>query len=102
MAELRRVRSGCLVCSISVFCAQLGACARTRWNGLSFSFYLSLRKHYLLNFVFQGEQDNLVTMHDVLDAMWLYENKGDGLFLSLPCNLPSPIFLPQSTNLSFI
>merc|ERR1712110_1293001 len=40
MAELRRVRSGCL-----------------------------------------GEQDNLVTMHDLLDAMWLYENKGDESYL---------------------
>jgi H/ACA ribonucleoprotein complex subunit 4 len=36
MAELRRVRSGCL-----------------------------------------GEKDNMVTMHDVLDAMWMYENHGD-------------------------
>src|SRR5262249_37797719 len=34
MAELRRVRSGCL-----------------------------------------GEQDNLVTMHDIMDAMWLYEHQ---------------------------
>lgn len=33
MAELRRVRSGCL-----------------------------------------GEQDNLVTMHDIMDAMWMYEH----------------------------
>merc|ERR1712166_1137928 len=40
MAELRRVRSGCL-----------------------------------------GENDNLVSMHDVLDAMWLYENKGDETYL---------------------
>jgi len=40
MAELRRVRSGCL-----------------------------------------GESDNLVTMHDVLDAMWMYENKGDESYL---------------------
>lgn len=28
-----------------------------------------------------GEQDNLVTMHDVLDAQWLYENKGDESYL---------------------
>jgi len=40
MAELRRVRSGCL-----------------------------------------GETDNLVTMHDLLDAQWLYENKGDESYL---------------------
>lgn len=40
MAELRRVRSGCL-----------------------------------------GESHNMVTMHDVLDAMWLYENKGDETYL---------------------
>lgn len=24
-----------------------------------------------------GEQDNMVTMHDILDAMWLWENQGD-------------------------
>jgi H/ACA ribonucleoprotein complex subunit 4 len=24
-----------------------------------------------------GEKDNMVTMHDVLDAQWLYENTGD-------------------------
>merc|ERR1711957_444901 len=28
-----------------------------------------------------GEDDNLVTMHDVLDAQWLYENKGDESYL---------------------
>jgi H/ACA ribonucleoprotein complex subunit 4 len=40
MAELRRVRSGCL-----------------------------------------GEQDNLVTMHDIMDAMWMYEHLGDESYL---------------------
>jgi len=40
MAELRRVRSGCL-----------------------------------------GEQDNLVTMHDIMDAMWVYEHQGDESYL---------------------
>ncbi len=25
-----------------------------------------------------GESDNLVTMHDVMDAAWVYENTGDG------------------------
>jgi len=40
MAELRRVRSGCL-----------------------------------------GERDNMVTMHDVMDAMWLYKNQGDETYL---------------------
>lgn len=28
-----------------------------------------------------GEDDNLVTMHDVLDAQWMYENKGDESYL---------------------
>lgn len=28
-----------------------------------------------------GERDNLVTMHDVMDAMWLYENHGDEAYL---------------------
>lgn len=28
-----------------------------------------------------GERDNMVTMHDVLDAMWLHENKGDDSYL---------------------
>jgi len=28
-----------------------------------------------------GERDNLVTMHDVLDAQWLYDNKGDDSYL---------------------
>jgi H/ACA ribonucleoprotein complex subunit 4 len=28
-----------------------------------------------------GESDNLVTMHDLLDAAWLYENKGDESYL---------------------
>jgi len=40
MAELRRVRSGCL-----------------------------------------GERDNMVTMHDVMDAMWLYKNQGDETYI---------------------
>jgi H/ACA ribonucleoprotein complex subunit 4 len=25
-----------------------------------------------------SEQDNMVTMHDVLDAMWSFKNLGDG------------------------
>uniref|UniRef100_A0A7S2TTX8 Uncharacterized protein n=1 Tax=Lotharella oceanica TaxID=641309 RepID=A0A7S2TTX8_9EUKA len=28
-----------------------------------------------------GEQDNMVTMHDILDAMWLWENQGDESYL---------------------
>jgi len=28
-----------------------------------------------------GEEDNMVTMHDVLDAQWLYENTGDESYL---------------------
>ncbi len=28
-----------------------------------------------------GERDNLVTMHDVMDAMWVYENSGDEKYL---------------------
>merc|ERR1711957_401842 len=28
-----------------------------------------------------GERDNLVTMHDVMDAMWLYKNQGDETYL---------------------
>ncbi len=28
-----------------------------------------------------GEYDNMVTMHDVLDAMWLYKNRGDEEYL---------------------
>jgi H/ACA ribonucleoprotein complex subunit 4 len=28
-----------------------------------------------------GEGDNMVTMHDVLDAQWLYDNKGDESYL---------------------
>jgi H/ACA ribonucleoprotein complex subunit 4 len=28
-----------------------------------------------------GEHDNMVTMHDVLDAMWLYENHGDESYI---------------------
>jgi len=28
-----------------------------------------------------GEQDNIVTMHDLLDAQWLYENHGDESYL---------------------
>lgn len=27
-----------------------------------------------------GEQDNLVTMHDVMDAQWVYDNTKDGEF----------------------
>ena len=29
----------------------------------------------------QSEQDNMVTMHDILDAEWLYENHGDETYL---------------------
>ncbi|KAK3877856.1 hypothetical protein Pcinc_017481 [Petrolisthes cinctipes] len=29
----------------------------------------------------QGEQDNLVTMHDVIDAQWLYDNNKDETYL---------------------
>jgi H/ACA ribonucleoprotein complex subunit 4 len=29
----------------------------------------------------QSENDNIVTMHDVLDAMWLYDNEGDESYL---------------------
>eukprot|EP00912_Choanoflagellata_sp_UC4_P000770 UC4_evm1s484 len=29
----------------------------------------------------QGEMDNMVTMHDVLDAQWMYENKKDEGYL---------------------
>lgn len=29
----------------------------------------------------QGEKDSLVTMHDVLDAQWLFENHGDDSYL---------------------
>ena len=25
-----------------------------------------------------SEKDNLRTMHDVMDAMWLFDNSGDG------------------------
>mmetsp|Transcript_5751 Transcript_5751/g.8832 ORF Transcript_5751/g.8832 Transcript_5751/m.8832 type:complete len:490 (-) Transcript_5751:249-1718(-) len=28
-----------------------------------------------------GETDNMVTMHDILDAMWLYKHKGDESYL---------------------
>jgi hypothetical protein len=28
-----------------------------------------------------GESDNMVTMHDVLDAMWLYDNFKDEAYL---------------------
>jgi len=28
-----------------------------------------------------GETDNMVTMHDVLDAMWLYDNFKDEAYL---------------------
>lgn len=28
-----------------------------------------------------GEVGNLVTMHDVLDAMWLYDNLRDGFYI---------------------
>lgn len=29
----------------------------------------------------QDEEDNMVTMHDVMDAQWLYENHGDETYL---------------------
>ncbi|XP_034934367.1 H/ACA ribonucleoprotein complex subunit 4 [Chelonus insularis] len=29
----------------------------------------------------QSEEDNMVTMHDILDAQWLYENHGDESYL---------------------
>ena len=29
----------------------------------------------------QSEQDNLVTMHDVMDAQWLYDNHKDESYL---------------------
>jgi len=29
----------------------------------------------------QGEKDNMVTMHDVLDAQWLYDNHKDETYL---------------------
>jgi len=28
-----------------------------------------------------GENDNMVTMHDILDAQWLYDNHGDESYL---------------------
>lgn len=30
-----------------------------------------------------SEKDNMVTLHDVLDAKWLHDNEGDGNFLIL-------------------
>jgi hypothetical protein len=33
-----------------------------------------------------GEQHNMVTMHDVLDAQWTYDNTGDGM-----CGFFSPL-----------
>ena len=29
-----------------------------------------------------SENDDMVTMHDVMDAQWLYDNTRDGLFYS--------------------
>lgn len=29
----------------------------------------------------QDEEDNMVTMHDIIDAQWLYENHGDESYL---------------------
>lgn len=31
-----------------------------------------------------GEKDNLVTMHDILDAQWVYDNTKVQSFLSIP------------------
>jgi len=35
-----------------------------------------------------SENDEMVTMHDVLDAQWVYDNTRDGSlgFLSYPCH----------------
>jgi H/ACA ribonucleoprotein complex subunit 4 len=31
-----------------------------------------------------GENDDIVSMHDVLDAQWLYDNTRDGQYSPLP------------------
>jgi len=38
------------------------------------------------------ENDGMVTMHDVLDAQWMYDNTRDGTFIPLPIDANLPIF----------
>jgi len=40
-----------------------------------------------------SEADDMVTMHDVLDAQWVYDNTRDGLWLYVAGNLGSLFFL---------
>ena len=72
MQELRRVRSGIqsehvilkLICSWLPYCP---------------SYSIEYGKFYH----FVNIQDSLVTMHDVLDAQWIYDNSKDGNYRCL-------------------
>ena len=44
-------------------------------------FSLLVLKMFLFSLGIQSEAKGLVTMHDILDAQWLYENHGDESYL---------------------
>ena len=53
-----------------------------------------------------SENDNMVSMHDVIDAQWLYDNTRDGtsLFIYFICYayVKLPRILPTSRDKTFI